>query len=189
MTSSHNNWDPPIRKNQFSKSDRCRFRWQNGSLSVLGSDDPIMRQQWTRRSTASVFPQSAAGQLLIVNIDVTEQDVSESYYGRWTALNFRHIKVEGSKRSYYSYLDFVADQAVTAARVRNHVVPQLLPEIHNSRDHRREHAGLIGKLPLLVAIAALSGATNVRNAIMRACVQPSRWARHLQTACGRGMFN
>lgn len=155
---------------------------------MIKEGDPILTrgQQWRRHGVASVFPQDLGSQLLVVNVDAAQKDVSESRNGHWRALTFRHEQGPGSRRSRYSYLDFAAEHSRTAAPIENHCVTQLLPQVHNSTDRRFEHAGLIGKLPLLIAIAALSGPKELRDDIMKSCVLPKKWGKHPHT-CGRGM--
>ena len=178
-------WDPPKTSKEFKIGKADFFRWYQGTMTpfalrnLVGGDRPM-----TQHSVGSVFIQERNGHLLVINIDAGRHNVSE--YGCWSRLRFHHERVRSTERNYYTQLDFLGSMEVAAAPLTDHCTPQLLPRRYDDPNQRkRTHAGLIGKLPLLIAIAAFSAPRASLADVLRDCIQPGRWQRH-DLDSGRG---
>lgn len=139
---------------------------------------------------ASVFSQRP--NLLAVNCDAITASLVDN--GGWRRLAFNHQR-DGVTQRYYSYVDPAGDRGSMAARGSNRWVPQLIPAHHNPPTQfnstgnaipaTRTQAGLIGKLPLLIALAAFScPPANVAD-VLRDSIRAKVW-RHHNLGDGRG---
>lgn len=148
-------WNPPKTCKEFEHIKSYLFRFDNFTVTQLGSNavDPGELPKHLF-ATASVFTQYPHTPLLLA---VNESVRIEKKVGPWHTLRFGHVIQPDTTHSFYSSVDF-AGQDRTAARMSPNCAPELLPECYNPSDakSKRAHAGLIGRLPLLIALAAFS---------------------------------
>ena len=133
--------------------------------------------------TATIFTQhDNTDFLLAVNFDVRTANVPENNNG-WRSISFNHQPVPNSSNRYYSYVSAVGAERRIAAPGGKHSIPQLLPGTYdclpppNGAANQRVHAGLIGCLPLLFALAAFSAPPHAINTVLQA-VRPRAWRSH-----------
>ena len=148
----------------------------NGNMTHIGPNDPVGRSLHQPHSIATVFTQNPdTPHLLVVPFDATRTNVLE-YPGGWRPLVFRHIQTNTRT---YSAVSANGDRQHIAAPGLAHWMPQLLPPVYNDQSGSfRVQGGLIGSLPLLIALAAFSAPPNVLVGTLTNCVQPMAWHRH-----------
>ena len=79
----------------------------------------------------------------------------------------------------YSYVSANGDREHIAAPGSRHWMPQLLPRVYdNQNGSQRKQAGLVGSIPLLIALAAFSAPPATLIPVLTHCVQPQRWQPH-----------
>ena len=132
-----------------------------------------------------MFSQEEGGDLLGVYLDASEEDVKNSNYGSWRRLRFN--KVDGSGRT-FSYLDFAGERNQTVGTLQNHLVPQLLPDKYNPRRQDGKNEGLVGRLPILIGVAAFSIESQGLAQALTQCILPQTWAPHYSPN-GRGQLS
>lgn len=136
-------------------------------------------------SAVTVFTQMPdTPHLLAVSFDATTVNVSDQQ--GWLPLSFQHDRI-GNPDTIYSSVQAVASQRHLAAPGASHWVPQLLPTIYDypTTDHEGRSlstsvtsAGLIGNVPLLLALAAFSGPENQLDVILTQCLRRGIWVEH-----------
>ena len=175
-------WLPPNEKDAFNPIEGGTFfRWMGGRLAPTGQID---RTNLTEFDATTVFTQRpSTAHLLAVPFDARKKSVCKTIHG-WQPISFDHIKISdiGDGRSYYfSSITKLGSEGHICAPGPSHWVPQLLdPQYDNSMPmNKRVHVGMIGDLPLLFAIAALSAPkTASLGAILQQCLQPGVWRPH-----------
>ena len=152
----------------------------------------IKDQELSVHSVATVFSQwPDTDHLLAVDFDAEKKHVSEDP-GGWKALSFRHIPQPSTERV-YSYIDEFGAEQRLAAPGSPHWMPQLVPTIFNYYTNQEfqpeipESAGLIGRLPILFALAAFSAPSQYLSLILTRHLQPNRWVPHSYPP-GRKLF-
>lgn len=143
-------------------------------------------------SEVTVFTQMPdTPHLLAVSCDATAVNVSDQHV--WLPLSFQHVRI-GNSDTKYSSIQVAGSQRHLAAPGARQWVPQLLPTIYDySRtDHQGQSlstsitsAGLIGSLPLLLALAAFSGPENQLDMILTQCLRRGVWASHTYARGGK----
>lgn len=158
-------------------------------MTPVGSD--VIRQDYLF-SEVTVFTQMPdTPHLLAVSFDAATINVSDQH--RWLPLSFQHVRV-GHPDMTYSSVQVVASQQHLAAPGARHWIPQLLPALY---DYQRTDnqgrslstsvtsAGLIGSLPLLLALAAFSGPENQLDMILTQCMRRGAWVSHIHPRGGK----
>lgn len=174
------------------------YRWQDGQVNAVAPSTAIpanMLPLSTSRShplhfrTATVFCQQPPA-FLAVNFDARRESVPDSFLGGWRELGFQYTPVVQNPSSVYSYIDFACEHLQLAApgAPSSHWIPQLLPQQYHWTpdvgDTNLTNAGLIGQLPLIIALAAFSCTPAHVDHVLRNCIRPGRWDRH-NGAAGR----
>ncbi|MCJ1324365.1 hypothetical protein MMC10_001027 [Thelotrema lepadinum] len=191
-------WLPPNRKEDFRPrpldfldTNDTLYRWAGGEITEVNkSTYPRASELNTRTSnpwrfrTYSVFVQQNNGRILAVDFDARRRDVRDSDITEWCEIGFHHIP---AGNAVYSYLDIPGEylQLAGAAPSSNATwINQLFPQGYHcgpSADAQyptMRHAGLIGRLPLIISLAALScHPTQVKHVLTR-CMRPGRWSVH-----------
>lgn len=182
-TTSTGAWAPPTLQNAYTTVSRTFWRWQSGRVTAIPASDATLRATLHRIDVASLFSQDPdTPHLLVVPFDVRTRNVRD--YGRgWLPITFDHIRVHSTSglREYYSSVSDIGDEAHIAAPGQGFWMPQLLPDWYNYRQPSdalpRTHIGLIGKLPILLALAVFSApAANLAEAM--GSLQPGTWSPH-----------
>ena len=133
----------------------------------------------TLYNVASVFVQKETGHLLISNVDAGVKDVRESGRNNWSRLFFNHQRISSTRPDYLTILDISGQQSLTAAPMSSHCVPRLIPKVYDaSAPSARDNAGVTGKLPLLIALAALSEPKHNVVDVLTRSLAPGRWRPH-----------
>ena len=176
-------WAPPNRRDGYDSTPGTFWRWQGGRVTQIPSSDPCLRAGLRIFEVASLFSQDPdTPHLLVVPFDVRARDVRG--YGRgWLPITFDHARINnaGGAREYYSSVSAMGGETHIAAPGQGFWMPQLLPLWYNYRPPPnslpRTHAGLIGNLPILLALAVFSApAVNLAEAM--SSLQPGAWSPH-----------
>lgn len=174
-------WVPPTIRNAFSSGDLNLFRWSGGIIRQIRQASPL----GAHFDSATVFSHHHyTGHLLAVELDAQEIDVASTDQG-WRELSFNH-EPEGNSGRTYSYVDVLGLEEKIAAPSR-HLIRQLLPPIYNCQhaDPSVTNAGLIGSLPILLAMAAFTAAPDQLATVFTHYVQPGVWLNHQHLGFGR----
>ena len=147
-------------------------------MTHVGPNDPVRRSLHQPHSAATVFTQNPdTPHLLVVPFDAQNTNVVE-YPGGWRPLVFHHLRIGNTQRT-YSAVSANGDRQHIAALGSPHWMPQLLPSVYNYQTGIvRIQAGLVGSLPLLIALAAFSAPPHVLVNVLTACVRPMAWQPH-----------
>lgn len=182
-------FEPPTTSNAFSPGQLIQYRWCGGVATPIGTDGPFQpaRLEPHLFNLATVFTQMPdTPHLLAVNFDAGAVNVSD--ITTWHNLSFRHVS-GGNALGTYSSISVVGTHQHLAAPGAGHWITQLLPEVYDYRqrvDHTGQiippsttSAGLIGDLPLLLALAAFSGPQTRLNQILTRSLRPGAWDPHM----------
>ena len=183
-------WSPPTIKTGYTNKSSSLFHWRGGIMNHIAVNGAKARPLYQIHSAATVFTQyPQTPHLLAVPFDARTRDVC--YYPRaWRPLTFRHVRIANSQHT-YSAVSANGDRYHIAARGSSYWMPQLLPSVYDyqSQSHKIQ-SGLIGSLPLLIALAAFSAPTSVLESVLTSCVRPRRWQPHqYQYPAGRKLQN
>ena len=175
---------PPNRPNGLTNGQGSLFlRWQGGRISTVPANDPIRGvdlDRYTYRASTIFTQNPDTPHLLAVPFDARTTNVYQ--YGRgWQRITFIHNRVGNSSNAYYSYISDQGAEQRIAAPALPHWIDQLLPSWYNCepRHAARTQAGLIGELPLLLALAAFSAPPTSPGSLLN-CIAPGRWFAHQQ---------
>ena len=144
-------------------------------------------------SEATVFTQwPDTPHLLVVGLDAETVNVND--HTVWRTLSFDHICIRNTE-SFYSAVVAAGSQQFLAAPGSHRWVPQLLPTIYDYQPRRDPEGrflptrvtspGLIGDLPILLALAAFSGPENQLDTILTQCLRRGVWAPHTHHRDGK----
>lgn len=189
---THGGWDPPTKHTAYKRENGPLYRWLLGHVRETEANSHFLKaENLVRYGAATVFTQSPANPLLAVNFDVGKRDVSTT--DGWKTLSFDHTRI-GTSRNFCSYVDPAGGDALLAAPDASRWVRQLLPDCYAYQPGNddagypappnRGHAGLTGKLPLLISIAAFSAPPAQLQQVLLGCIRPHQWICH-QYASGR----
>lgn len=172
-------WVPPTMRNAFRSGELYLFRWSGGRIHQIVSASPL----GAHFDSATVFTHRT-GHLLAVELDAQETDVASTDQG-WRELSFNH-EPEGNSGRFYSYVDVLGLEEKIAAP-STHLMTQLLPSVYNCQqaDPLVTNAGLIGSLPILLAMAAFTAAPDQLTTVFTRYVQPGVWQNHQHLGFGR----
>ncbi|MCJ1241831.1 hypothetical protein MMC14_009837 [Varicellaria rhodocarpa] len=153
-------WNPPRRRHLHRRQQGTLFRWVDGAVAPIQHYEPACNMVLNPYSCASVytlFPENEH-QFLAVNVDVTR-----TVFENWVLVGFHHLSFGGNGTMRYSQLDFAGefDHLAAPDRSPDNWVSDLFPDHfryrpQNSQDPVPTSAGIIGRLPLLLALAAFS---------------------------------
>lgn len=171
---------PPEKRHGYMRGDgpALLLRWMGGRLSQVQQTDPIRKVKLLSYNTATVFTQNDdTPHLLTVSFDARAKNVRDE--GGWRPMGFNHVQI-GSTDGYYSYVLHCGPERHIAAPGSPHWMPQLLPDWYqysSQSSEPRTQAGLIGELPLLMALAAFSTPPTEMGVLLTS-VQPGAWSPH-----------
>ena len=164
------------------------FRYYDGRFRSINTDDAGWRRGPGLAQKATVF--SGAGgeapteHLIATHHDVTVEDVPPDQRSGWKTLQFRSWP-NHEKGPTYSVVDLLSGhEGCIAATGPDHLVEQVIPRCYDYRTPRgcrsteRTFAGLIGNLPILIAMLAFSGPPEHLVSILENCLRDNRWHRH-----------
>lgn len=176
-------WVPPNTFKAYMQGDTATmfFRWTAGLVNFIPADDRLRRAKHidlVEYRTASVFTQyPGTSRVLALPFDARAKNASH-YSLKWHPIRFDHIEVR-KRESYFSSISTLGAEPVIAAPGSPSWIPQLLPSVYDCYDvqSQRKHAGLVGDLPLLLALAAFS-APPTKLKVLKYSLQPNKWAPH-----------
>ena len=177
-------WVPPMRPNGLTNGQgpALLLRWEGGEINIVPANDPIRGIDFNRYvyRAATIFTQYPdTPHLLVVPFDARTRSVQ--LFGRgWHRIAFDHLQVAKSNRdTHYSYTSDQGAEQRIAAPGSPQRMPQLLPPSYdcNPRHAARSHAGLIGQLSLLFALAAFS-APPTSLEMLSSSMRPGKWMPH-----------
>ncbi|KAL9104576.1 MAG: hypothetical protein Q9163_000498 [Psora crenata] len=186
QTNKHGFWDPPTNRAAYKSGPGSLYQWSDGRAQRVPENDGVQRQMLQPFGAVSVFTQRpSTDHLLAVNFDVRETAVSTQ--GGWRPLSFRRRSM-ASKNHYLTYIDPNGTSYNMPAPDTGHWIPQLLPPCYNPGAQSDAHGrlvapttvngGLIGRLPLLIALAGFSAPESKMSAVIEQCIRPNTWRRH-----------
>ena len=147
-------------------------------MTSVAPTDPIRRALHQTYNAATVFTQNPdTPHLLVVPFDA---QLSHAYLnnGGWRPLVFHHVRIGNTQRT-YSAVSAVGDRQHIAAQGSPHWMPQLLPWVYDYQaGSPRIQAGLIGNLPLLIALAVFSAPPAALGGVLTNCLRPGAWQPH-----------
>ena len=173
-------WDPPRKAKDLKASNARFFWWTDGSMKSITVEELLKHGKPVRQhNVGSVFNARLTDHLLITDIDAAAKDVSQEGCDRkWSRLYFHHMRVTPKESCYYTELGFMGMEAFSAAPLPACITPQLLPSACNDTRQDRINGGLVGKLPLLIALAVSSASREYLADVMTSCIRPGRWRPH-----------
>ena len=147
-------------------------------MTHVAANQAAARPPYQVHSAATVFTQNPeTSHILAVPFDGRMRPIC-LYPGNFKPLTFRHIRIAKTQNIYSAVLAN-ADCQHIGARGSPHWMPQLLPRIYDDQTYStRQQAGLIGSLPLLIALAASSAPPSFLESVLTSCVQPGKWKPH-----------
>ena len=174
----HDSWAPPDIRTGYTRTNSDLFRWVGGTITHVGRGNPVDDSLRLFHSAMTVFTQNADNpHLLCVPFDAMRTYTVQKS-ADWKPLAFRHTRVDESERT-YSVLSINGDHQHIAAPGSPRWTPQLLPPVYDcQKESLRLQAGLIGSLPLLLALAAFSAPPNALIGVLTNCLQPRSWRPH-----------
>lgn len=140
-----------------------------------------------RHTVATIFTQNPdTPHFLAVMINATEMNVRDQNVS-WKTLSFSHRLVNQNSPGTYSSINVFGEQQHIAAPGNPNWLPQLLPEVYNYQapNGPQAHpaatsAGLIGSIPILLALAAFSAPLSSLKSTLTQNIQPRAWLPHTQ---------
>ena len=183
-------WLPPTKRSAYETGDSWLFRWKGGVMTRLAEDSrvgSVKTKNLQEYSAATVFTQRPdTTHLLAVDFDARTISVSSTGQG-WRTLSFNYGTINNTI-STYSSLTLIGNYGQIAAPGPETQIPQLLPEIYNFHPEndshgrpmpsKRRHAGIIGRLALLLALPVFSAPRGALVSILTQCLRPSIWRPH-----------
>lgn len=179
---------PPTTSNALSRVSQSQslYRWRAGVVTLAGSNVPPPQHYLFDQAT--VFTQSPdTTHLLVVGIDALTANVND--HTSWRPLSFEHVRTPAADRTYSSVVVLGSQRHLVASG--SSWVPQLVPEIYEPRagyegpSKSATSAGLIGSLPVLIALAAFSGPETRLDTILTQSLRPGVWANHTYPRGGK----
>ena len=181
-------WQPPITPKgiKYQKDFITLLRWEDGRNVIVPANDRIQGvdlDQYVYRA-ATIFTQYPdIPHLLAVPFDARTRSVQLFKRG-WQRITFDYIRDgNGNSNTYYSYLSSRgAGQEITNPGLPHWVPNPLLTWYTYVPRHATSiQSGLIGELPLLFAIAALSAAPYSPQVLLNS-MHPGKWTSQGLTA-------
>lgn len=171
-------WSPPDIRTAYTHRGSILFRWHGGTMTHVLANNSIGHALHHIHSAATVFTQNPdTPHLLIVPYDARLRHANLNP-GGWRPLVFRHVRIGNTQHTYSAVLANGDCQHI-AAPGSPHWMPQLLPRVYDYQTGpHRTQAGLIGSLPLLIALAAFSAPSTALVGVLPASVRPRRWMPH-----------
>ena len=151
-------WDPPHGGQLPWRPQRTLFRWADGVVTPIQHYEfecSMRLDPYSCTSVYTLFPENKH-QFRAVNVEITR-----TAFSQWYPVGFHHLPLEGHGTMRYSELDFAGEYDHLAApdRSPDNWLSNLFPDHVQYRpigDQTPTSAGIIGRLSLLLAMAAFS---------------------------------
>ena len=175
---SHGYWVPPTIRTGYITRIRSLFHWTGGIMTHITAHEEVGHPLGEIYSAATVFTQHPdTPHLLVVPFDVRRRNVA-GHPGGWRPLTFGHVRIANTQHTYSAVL-VNGDHQHIAAPGSPRWMPQLLPRVYDDQTRStRIQAGLIGSIPLLIALAAFSAPTSFLSSVLTNCLRFQRWHPH-----------
>lgn len=181
-------WVPPNLHSAYQTKPETWYRWVGGRITRVANNESARLANCEVFAAATVFTQMPdTPHLLAVPFDAQNQDVRD-YPPGWRTLSFHHFPVNGDARRTHAFITYLGSEARIAGPGSPHIVGPLLPSVYhyhhtidgNNREipSEKDHAGLIGNLPVLLALAAFSATPNLLDQTLTRSVLPGTWHPH-----------
>ena len=176
----HGLFNPPDRRNAYETRSASLFRYKGGVFEEIVQNDSIHKFQLTQiYDAATIFSQAFdTDHLLTVPFDARTRNVSETQHD-WRCLGFDYQPAPSGGT--YALLAFIGAEECLPADVPGweNLIPKPYRYQKTSESSKTTCAGLIGKLPLLVALAAFSACSDQLIASLTTTISPARkWLSH-----------
>lgn len=174
------NWCPPIQHTDFQPRPGTLFRWLGGTVTAVAPNDPARSGNRTLFGAATVFTQYPdSTHIVAVNVDAGMTDAADQN-GSWRTLSFNHVNSNNNR--YFSSVNTMGQERHLVAPGSQSWIRQLIPDIYDyprqSSAPSRASAGLIGSVPILLALAVLSAPENWLIQTLTNHIGPGTWQRH-----------
>ena len=171
-------WFPPTIRTGYIKKSSTLFHWKSGNMTHIETHDVSHHRLGQLYSAATVFTQwPDTPHLLVVPFNAQIRHVCQ-YSRGWKPLTFRYVQIENTQHI-YSALSANGDRQHIATLGSSHWMPQLLPKVYDDQSRStKQQAGLIGNIPLLIALAAFSAPTSFLSSVLTNCVRLGLWQQH-----------
>lgn len=189
-------WMPPNVRNAYHSEAETLFRWVGGRITQVASHESARLGNRELFAAATIFTQMPdTPHLLAVPFDAERENVRDHPAG-WRRLSFNHVPAHGDPRRTYASIVNLGVEARIAGPGSPLIVGPLLPSVYDYHPmiddnnqpipSERDHAGLIGSLPILLALAAFSAPPGLLEQTLTRCVSPGTWIPHsFQGGCKR----
>lgn len=173
----HTFWSPPTISTGYTSGTSRFFRWRGGTMIPVAATS-VSHSLSQIHSAATIFTHNPdTPHLLVVPFDARTARVDQ-YPGGWRPLVFCHLRIGNTQRTYSAVLAN-GDRQHIAAPGSRHWMPQLLPWVYDYQNGSpRIQAGLVGSIPLLIALAAFSAPPTALTAVLTNCLLPGQWQPH-----------
>ena len=163
-------WRPPDELHRYRCTLGNWYRWKDGVVTLVPSTQVAWLNQGTPlhtartctslHRTATIFYQHDAREFLAVEFDAQQDNVRSNPPG-WHRIGFAYDRDPRDPNRRYSYLHVAGDEPCLPAPGSSLAIQQLFPESYHYDPHSGPNppinsAGVIGQLPLLLALAAFS---------------------------------
>ena len=167
-------WPPVLRDGYRRTKSPAIFCWREGIVEVANGVAPRPDHIY---STASVFTQfSDTHHLLAVNYDAQKENVEDR--SGWKTLSFNHIGAPYHGGCYSEINLYGGEQKLFARGPIPNLIPTIYDPLHPPKNG--VSAGLIGSLPILLALAAFSAPEDRLVHTLTTCIRPGRWQNHTE---------
>jgi hypothetical protein len=192
MTGYYHDWFPPEHTTGFTAPSNAApwYSWSLTSVSAVLGNPP---EQTVECNSTTLLWDFRTSRYYGVSTDCRSQDVAtftdDDHPIMWQPLKYTDIEKEGS---HLTKVDFFGYEDGLGAPASDQWMPQLIPSTsalppgHPQR--KPGNAKLVGKISLLVALAALSCDFNNIVDMMRTAFRPPIW-RHHDLGDGSELFN
>lgn len=178
---------PPTLRNAYQSEAATWYRWVGGRVRVTNHESARLANPEIF-DAATVFTQMPdTPHLLAVPFDAEIENVT-GYQAGWRRISFNYYPAHADPRSTYSYIENLGSERQIAGPGPAHIVGPLLPAVYdyhqmidgNNRPvpSEKDHSGLVGSLPILLALAAFSAPQGLLDQTLTRSVQPGTWAPH-----------
>ena len=179
---------PPNIRDAYHSEAATLYRWEGGRITRVTGHESARLGSRELFAEATVFTQMPdTPHLLAVPVDAEIENVKDHPAG-WRRLSFNHVPAHGDTRRTYASIVNLGPEARIAGPGSPLIVGPVLPSVYdyhplidsNNRTipSERDHAGLIGSLPILLALAAFSAPPGLLDQTLTRCVSPGTWIPH-----------
>ena len=178
-------WAPPIRRSGIkARGHPHRFRWRSGTPEALtAAQFTNLTQGRTPFDVATMF--ATNGKFRAVPFNASTTSVQSHNLGDYKEVEFQYVRLGPSAQplQLYSQVEFAGAHARLAASGQSHWIRDLFPEAYHWRAQdasfaNATNAGLIGRLSMILALAAFSCPVQSVGYVISNCLRHKEWRHH-----------